>query len=127
MNIRLTSVLVADQDHALTFYTQVLGFIKKTDVPLGEHKWLTVVAPDERNGVELLLEPIAFAPARAYQQALFEAGIPLTIFHVENIEQEYERLLGHGVTFSMPPTPMGPTILAVFADTCGNHLQLVQL
>ncbi|MBF9224263.1 VOC family protein [Hymenobacter ruricola] len=127
MNIRLTSIPVADQAHALTFYTQVLGFVKKTDVPLGEHKWLTVVAPNERDGVELLLEPMSFAPAQTYQQAWFEAGIPAAMFHVEDLQQEYERLLGHGVHFSVLPTAMGAVRLAVLADTCGNYLQLVQL
>ncbi|WP_324680400.1 VOC family protein [Hymenobacter sp. GOD-10R] len=127
MKIRLLSILVAEQEQALTFYTQVLGFIKKTDVPLGEHRWLTVVSPQERDGVELVLEPMAFAPARTYQQALFAAGIPLAAFQVENLQQEYERLVQAGVQFSMPPTQMGAITLAVLDDTCGNHLQLMQL
>jgi predicted enzyme related to lactoylglutathione lyase len=127
MHIRLTSVMVTDQDRALQFYTDVLGFVKKTEVPLGAHKWLTVVAPDDRDGVELLLEPLGFAPARTYQQALFEAGIPLASFSVADVQQEYERLLARGVQFSMPPTVMGPATVAVLDDTCGNHIQLMQI
>lgn len=127
MRIRLTSVFVQDQDKALEFYTNRLGFIKKTEVPLGEHKWLTVVSPEEQDGVELVLEPLAFGPAGEYQQKLFEAGIPATAFHVEDIESEYKRLTSLGVKFSIEPTPMGPVILAVFDDTCGNNIQLLQL
>ncbi|RTQ50928.1 VOC family protein [Hymenobacter gummosus] len=127
MNIKVTSVMVTDQARALQFYTEVLGFVKKTDIPLGEHSWLTVVAPDERDGVELLLEPLGFAPARTYQQALFEAGIPLATFNVADVQREYERLLALGVRFSMPPTPMGAVTLAVLDDTCGNYIQLVQV
>lgn len=126
LHIRLTSITVADQQRALTFYTQVLGFVPKTDVPLGEHRWLTVVAPEERDGVELLLEPLGFAPAQTYQQALFEAGIPVAVFHVDDLPGVYERLQAQGVRFSMPPTLMGPNLLAVLDDTCGNYLQLVQ-
>ena len=127
MKIKVTSLLVEDQEKALTFYTEVLGFVKKTEVPLGEHKWLTVVSNEERDGVELLLEPMAFAPARIYQKALFEAGIPLTAFNVDHIQSEYERLVNLGVVFSMKPTTMGPVTIAVFDDTCGNNIQLVQL
>lgn len=127
MKIGLTSVMVNDQDKALKFYTEVLGFIKKTEVPIGEHKWLTVVSPEARDGVELLLEPMAFAPARVYQQALFEAGIPLTSFQVADVQQEYERLQKLDVQFSMPPTKMGGATVAVFNDTCGNHIQIAQL
>jgi predicted enzyme related to lactoylglutathione lyase len=127
MRIRLTSIPVADQDHALLFYTDVLGFRKKSEAPLGEHKWLTVVAADEREGVELLLEPMAFPPAQQYQRALYEAGIPVAMFHVDSVEQEYERLLQRGVRFSMKPTQMGPVRLAVLDDTCGNYIQLVQM
>jgi predicted enzyme related to lactoylglutathione lyase len=126
MKIRLLSIPVVDQARALQFYTEVLGFVKKTDVPLGEHRWLTVVSPTEQDGVELVLEPLGFAPARVYQQALFEAGIPLTAFHVDDVRREYERLLGLGVQFSMPPTEMGAVTLAVLDDSCGNHIQLVQ-
>lgn len=126
MKIRLLSIPVADQARALQFYTDVLGFVKKTDVPLGEHRWLTVVAPTEQDGVELVLEPLGFAPAREYQQALYAAGIPLTAFHVEDLRHEYARLQELGVRFSMPPTEMGAVTLAVLDDTCGNHIQLVQ-
>jgi len=127
MKITVTSVLVDDQQKALQFYTTILGFVKKRDVPLGEHSWLTVVSKEEQEGVELLLEPMAFAPARVYQRALFEAGIPLTSFSVDDIDKEYERLLGAGVTFSMPPTQMGPVKVAVLDDTCGNNIQLSQM
>lgn len=113
-------------EKALDFYTRVLGFIKKKDVPLGEHRWLTVVSPNEQSGVELLLEPIAFEPARTYQQSLKEAGIPWTSFAVDNIDKEYERLSGSGVEFSMPPTEAGTVKIAILDDTCGNYIQLMQ-
>jgi predicted enzyme related to lactoylglutathione lyase len=127
MKIRLTSVIVNDQEKALKFYTDVLGFVKKTEIPMGEHKWLTVVSGEEQDGVELVLEPIGFDPAKTYQKALFEAGIPLTAFNVDDIQKEYEKLLKSGVVFSMKPTNMGPVILAVFDDTCGNNIQIVQV
>jgi predicted enzyme related to lactoylglutathione lyase len=127
MKIGLTSVLVDDQDKALKFYTEVLGFIKKTEVPMGEHKWLTVVSPEARDGVELVLEPCGFAPAKVYQKALFDAGIPLTSFQVQDVQQEYERMQKLGVKFSMKPTKMGPVTVAVFDDTCGNNIQIAQL
>jgi predicted enzyme related to lactoylglutathione lyase len=127
MRITLASLLVDDQDKALKFYTEILGFIKKTEVPMGKHKWLTVVSKEERDGIELVLEPIAFEPAKVYQQELFKAGIPLTAFNVDDVDKEYERLLNLGVTFSMKPTEMGPTKLAVFSDTCGNNIQVFQI
>ncbi len=127
MKIKLTSLFVKDQDKALSFYTEVLGFIKKTEVPLGEHKWLTVVSKEEQDGVELVLEPMAFAPAAVYQQALYEAGIPATAFNVENVEEEHARLEKLGVAFSVKPTSMGPVKLAVFDDTCGNNIQIIQV
>ncbi|AUD01914.1 VOC family protein [Spirosoma pollinicola] len=127
MKIKLTSVMVDDQAKALAFYTTILGFVKKTDIPMGEHKWLTVVSKDEQDGVELLLEPMSFAPAQTYQKALFDAGIPLTMFTVGDVDKEYERLTTLGVSFSMPPTQMGPVKLVVLDDTCGNHIQLVQM
>lgn len=127
MKIKLTSVLVKDQGKALKFYTEILGFIKKTEVPLGEHKWITVVSPEEQDGAEIVLEPMAFEPAKIYQKALFEAGIPLTAFHVDDINKECERLEKSGVKFSMKPTKMGPVTLAVFDDTCGNNIQIVQV
>ena len=119
--------MVDDQDKALKFYTEVLGFVKKTEIPMGEHKWLTVVSDEERDGVELLLEPMGFEPAKVFQKALFEAGIPWTAFNVDDIQQEYERLQKLGVKFSMTPTKMGPTTLAVFEDTCGNNIQIYQV
>src|SRR6476659_3981862 len=109
MKIKLASVLVDDQEKALKFYTEVLGFIKKTEIPLGKHKWLTVVSKEEQDGVELVLEPIAFEPAKVYQKELFKAGIPFTAFNVDNVDAEYERLTNLGVSFSMKPTQMGPT------------------
>jgi predicted enzyme related to lactoylglutathione lyase len=127
MKIRLTSVMVDDQEKALQFYTGMLGFVKKTEVPLGEHRWLTVVSKEEQDGVELLLEPMGFEPARVFQRALYDAGIPLAAFNVDDIEKEYERLKGLGVKFSMPPTKMGPATLAVLDDTCGNCIQLVEV
>jgi catechol 2,3-dioxygenase-like lactoylglutathione lyase family enzyme len=127
MKIKLSSVVVDDQEKALRFYTGVLGFVKKMEIPMGEHKWLTVVSPEERDGTEVVLEPAAFPPARVYQKALYEAGIPWTAFQVDDIKREYERLLALGVVFSMPPTQMGPTTIAVFADTCGNNIQIYQV
>jgi len=127
MKIKLTSVTVTNQDKALDFYTRILGFLKKRDIPMGEHKWLTVVSDSEPDGVELVLEPLGFAPAVEYQAALFKAGIPVTAFNVDDIEAEYQRLLGLGVEFNMKPTKMGPTILAVFNDTCGNNIQIYQV
>ena len=127
MKIKVTSVMVDDQDKALKFYTEKLGFVKKTEVPLGEHKWLTVVSSEEPDGVEVLLEPMGFAPAKTYQKALKDAGIPLTMFNVDDIQGAYERLEKLGVRFSMKPTQMGPATIAVFDDTCGNNIQLVQV
>jgi len=126
MQIILTSVMVTDQAKALSFYTEILGFVKKTEIPMGEFKWLTVVSPSPPNDVELLLEPMAFAPAKVYQQALFDAGIPCTFFAVTDIQSEYERLQNLGVVFKKKPTPMGPVTIAVFDDTCGNLMQIVQ-
>ena len=127
MTIKVTSVMVSDQDKALAFYTNIFGFVKKTEIPMGEHRWLTVVSKEEQDGVELLLEPMGFAPAKVYQQALYEAGIPLIMFNVKDVRQEYDRLLGLGVQFSIEPTKMGPVTLAVLDDTCGNRIQLVQV
>ena len=127
MKIKVTSVMVDDQDKALKFYTEKLGFLKKKEIPLGEHKWLTVVSREEPDGVELLLEPMGFAPARVFQKALKDAGIPLTMFNVDDIQSEYERLERSGVKFSMKPTQMGPATIAVLDDTCGNNIQLVQV
>ena len=127
MKIKLTSVFVDDQDKALQFYTEALGFVKKLEIPLGEFKWLTVVSPEEPNGVQLLLEPSDNPATQAFKKALVEQGIPLTTFFVDDIQSEYERLRGLGVKFTMPPTAMGPTTMAVFDDTCGNFIQLNQI
>jgi catechol 2,3-dioxygenase-like lactoylglutathione lyase family enzyme len=127
MKIKLLSVMVTDQDQALQFYTGKLGFIKKTEIPMGEHKWLTVVFPEEPDGTEIVLERMALAPARTFQQALKEAGIPATAFEVKDIDCEYDRLLKADVIFSMPPTRMGTVKLAVLDDTCGNNIQLYQI
>jgi catechol 2,3-dioxygenase-like lactoylglutathione lyase family enzyme len=124
MKITLTSVLVDDQRKALHFYTEVLGFQKKWDVPLGEHSWLTVVSPEEPDGVELVLEPDEHPAAKPFKGALVEDGIPFTSFTVSDVGAEYDRLLALGVHFTQPPTDMGPTTTAVFDDTCGNLIQI---
>ena len=126
MRINLTSVMVDDQHRALDFYTNVLGFVKKKDIPAGEARWLTVVSPEGPADVELLLEPAGFPPARTYQKALFDAGIPLTSFAVGDLEREYERMKALGVVFRTGPTRMGPVSVATFEDTCGNLIQLAQ-
>ncbi len=130
MKVKIISIPVLNQEHALTFYTSVLGFIKKLDVPLGgDSRWLTVVSSEEPDGPEVLLEPSPnhFEPAKTYQKALLDAGIPYTQFNVENLQQEYERLTKLGVSFSVVPTEMGTVKIAVFNDTCGNNIQLVQM
>ena len=128
MRINVTSVLVDNQDKALAFYTDVLGFLKKTDIPLGGGaKWLTVVSPDAPDGVELLLEPDAHPAARPFKEALVEDGIPYTSFAVDDVQAEFDRLSGLGVTFVQPPTPMGPVTTAVFDDTCGNLIQIAEV
>jgi catechol 2,3-dioxygenase-like lactoylglutathione lyase family enzyme len=125
MKIHLTSVFVDDQAKAEHFYTQVLGFVKKHDVPVGEtDRWLTVVSPEEPGGTELLLEPAGHPAARAYREALVEDGIPLAQFAVEDVRAEYERLSGLGVRFTQEPLEMGPVTTAVFDDTCGNLIQI---
>lgn len=126
MKIKLTSVPVDDQAKALDFYTRVLGFVKKTDLPAGEFRWLTVVSPETPDGVELLLEPSEKPETQAYKKFLVGLGIPFTAFATDNVQQEYERLQELGVRFTMPPTPMGPTVMAVFDDTCGNLIQIYQ-
>jgi len=126
MKISLTSVMVEDQDKALRFYTEVLGFVKKKDLPLGEFRWLTVVSPEGPDDVELLLEPTGFPASKTYQKALFEAGIPLATFAVTDIQKECERMKALGVVFSLEPTRMGPVTAAVFEDTCGNRIQIYQ-
>ncbi len=126
MKIKLNSVIVQDQQSALQFYTDVLGFTKKVDIPAGEYRWLTVVSPEEPDGAELLLEPNAHPAAATYQRAIFEAGIPLTSFAVDDIEQEYQRLTALGVSFTAKPTDAGSAIIVVFNDTCGNLIQIYQ-
>lgn len=125
ISINLTSVIVDDQAKALEFYTRALGFVKKNDIPMGTARWLTVVSPASAD-IQLLLEPAGFAPARTYQKALFDAGIPLTAFATDDIEQEHERMSRIGVVFRMPPKQAGPVLVALFEDTCGNLIQLVQ-
>lgn len=127
MKIKLTNVFVDDQNKALKFYTEVLGFVKKKDFPVGDFKWLTVASPEEPDGTELLLEPNDNPAARTFQEALFQQGIPSASFAVEDIQQEYERMKKLGVTFHMEPTQTGPTTIAVFDDTCGNLIQLFQV
>jgi catechol 2,3-dioxygenase-like lactoylglutathione lyase family enzyme len=124
MRINVTSVLVDDQDKALRFYTDVLGFVKKTDVPLGEARWLTVVSPEDPQGTELLLEPDGHPAAKPFKQALVEDGIPFTSFAVDDIHKEFERLRGLGVRFTQEPAEMGPVTTAVLDDTCGNLIQI---
>lgn len=126
MRIKLASVMVDDQSRALAFYTDVLGFVKKEDIPMGEFRWLTVTSPEGVEGVELVLEPTAFPPSKAYQKALFEAGIPQTAFLTSEIHDEYARLVARGVKFRSPPQSMGPITTALFEDTCGNLINLVQ-
>ncbi len=127
MKIKVTSVMVDNQDKALKFYTDILGFVKKRDIPLGEARWLTVVSKEEQDGVELLLELMSFAPAKTYQKELFKAGIPFTAFNVVDVDKEYHRLIDLKISFSMKPTQFGPTKLAVFNDTCGNNIQIFQV
>lgn len=126
MKIQLTSVMVDDQQKALTFYTDILGFVKKADIPMGEYRWLTVVSPDGSRSVELLLEPNANPAARAFQKAMYDQGIPAAMFAVGDIQQEYKRMKILGVTFRSAPASMGPVIAAVLDDTCGNFIQLYQ-
>ena len=126
MIINVCSVMVDDQDKALAFYTNVLGFVKKTDIPVGEYSWLTVVSPELPDGVELLLEPDQHPAAKPFKQALVADGIPFTSFAVSDVQAEFERLEALGVKFTQPPTPMGPVTTAVFDDTCGNLIQIAQ-
>jgi catechol 2,3-dioxygenase-like lactoylglutathione lyase family enzyme len=126
MKIVVTSVLVDDQEKALRFYTDVLGFQKKQDVPLGDARWLTVVSRQDPNGVELLLEPDSHPAAGPFKAALVEDGIPFTSFAVDDVRAEFERLTGRGVVFTQEPLAMGPMTTAVFDDTCGNLIQIAQ-
>src|SRR5215510_6160073 len=124
MRIDLSSILVDDQDKALRFYTEVLGFEKKTEIPLGEHRWLTVVSPDEPEGTELVLEPDAHPAAKPFKEALVSDGIPYTSFAVDDVAAEFARLGQLGVRFTQEPAEMGPVTTAVFDDTCGNLIQI---
>ena len=126
MRIKLTSIMVDNQDKALDFYTRVLGFQKKHEFPVGEYKWLTVVSPEAPQDTELSLEPNANPAGKTFQKAMFDQKIPLAAFEVTDIEKEYKRLRGLGVVFISEPTKMGPVTLAVMSDTCGNLIQLYQ-
>jgi catechol 2,3-dioxygenase-like lactoylglutathione lyase family enzyme len=126
MRINVCSVLVDDQDKALRFYTETLGFMKKTEVPLGEARWLTVVSPDDPDGVELVLEPDDHPAAKSFKAALVEDGIPFTSFAVDDVRREFERLSGLGVRFTQEPADMGPVTTAVLDDTCGNLIQIAR-
>jgi catechol 2,3-dioxygenase-like lactoylglutathione lyase family enzyme len=127
VRIYVTSVFVDDQAKALDFYTNVLGFQKKTDIPLGSDSWLTVVSPEQPEGTELLLEPSGHPAVKPYKNALVEDGIPATSFAVNDVRAEFDRLRSNGVRFTQEPTEMGPVTTAVFDDTCGNLIQIVQL
>ncbi|MCB1009884.1 MAG: VOC family protein [Acidobacteria bacterium] len=126
MQLKFISVMVEDQQKALDFYTSVLGFRKMADIPMGPYRWLTVTSPDGLEGVELVLEPLGFAPARTYQQALFEAGIPALALITRDVHADYDRLSALGVAFRGAPRAMGPVTATTFEDSCGNLVQLVQ-
>jgi catechol 2,3-dioxygenase-like lactoylglutathione lyase family enzyme len=126
MRIKLTSIMVDDQDKALRFYTEIFGFVKKHEIPVGEYKWLTVVSPEGPGDLELSLEPNANPAGKTFQEAIFKQGIPIAAFEVDDIEKEFKRLKGLGVAFTQEPTPMGPVTIAVCSDTCGNLVQLYQ-
>jgi catechol 2,3-dioxygenase-like lactoylglutathione lyase family enzyme len=126
MKIVVTSVLVDDQEKALQFYTGMLGFTKKHDIPMGQHRWLTLVSKSDPDGVELLLEPDAHPAAGPFKQALVADGIPFTSFGVDDVQAEYDRLRQAGVHFTQPPVAMGPVTTAVLDDTCGNLIQIAQ-
>ena len=126
MRIKLTSIMVDNQDKALKFYTQIFGFVKKHDIPVGEYRWLTVVSPEGPDDLELSLEPNANPAGKTFQDAIFKQGIPIAAFEVDRMDQEFRRLKELGVMFTQEPTPAGPVIVAVCADTCGNLIQLYQ-
>jgi predicted enzyme related to lactoylglutathione lyase len=126
MKIIVTSLFVQDQEKALEFYSEKLGFVKKADVPVGEYRWITLVSPEDQDGTELLLEPNAHPAAKEYQKKISAEGIPATMFGVADIHNEYKRLLEKGVKFTMEPTKVGEVTIAVFDDTCGNLIQIVQ-
>ncbi|HXU86468.1 MAG TPA: VOC family protein [Verrucomicrobiae bacterium] len=127
MRIHVTSVFVDDQRKALDFYTNTLGFEKKSDIPLGDASWLTVVSPEQPDGTELLLEPSGHPAVKPWKDALVEDGIPAASFAVDDVRAEFDRLQARGVRFTQEPTEMGPVTTAVFDDTCGNLIQIVQL
>jgi catechol 2,3-dioxygenase-like lactoylglutathione lyase family enzyme len=127
VKIALTSVFVDDQEKALRFYTDVLGFVKKNDIPMGEHRWLTVVSPEDPDGVELVLEPGEHPAVGPFKDALVADGIPFTSFSVPDVQQEYDRLTALGVRFTQQPVAMGPVTTAVLDDTCGNLLQIAAM
>lgn len=126
MRIRLTSIFVEDQGRALAFYTDVLGFVRRQDIPVGQYRWLTVTSPEGPEDLELSLEPNANPAARTFQEALLQQGIPVTAFEVDDLGAEYRRLRDRGVVFTREPTDSGPVRIAIFADTCGNLVQLYQ-
>ena len=126
MRIRLSSIFVDDQARALAFYTEVLGFVKRQDIPVGQYRWLTVSSPDGPDELQLSLEPNENPAARTFQEALFQQGIPVTAFEVDDLGAEYRRLRDRGVVFTREPTDSGPVRIAIFADTCGNLVQLYQ-
>jgi catechol 2,3-dioxygenase-like lactoylglutathione lyase family enzyme len=126
MRIKLTSIMVDDQDKALRFYTEVLGFRKKHDIPVGEYRWITVTSPEAPDDLELALEPNANPAGKIFQEAMFSQGIPLAAFEVTDIAGEFARLTAKGVAFTRQPTEAGAVTIAVFADTCGNLIQLYQ-
>ena len=126
MRIKLTSIMVDDQAKALKFYTEIFGFVKKTEIPAGQYRWLTVVSPEAPDGVELSLEPNANPVGKTFQEGLFKQGIPATAFEVSDITAEVKRLKDLGVVFTQDPTAMGPVTIAVCSDTCGNLIQLYQ-
>jgi catechol 2,3-dioxygenase-like lactoylglutathione lyase family enzyme len=126
MQLKFISLMVEDQESALAYYTSVLGFQKMADIPMGQYRWLTVTSPDGIDGVELVLEPLGFPPARVYQRALFEAGIPATALITKDIAADFQRLTARGVKFRGEPKGMGPITAVIFEDTCGNLINLVQ-
>jgi len=126
MRIKLTSVMVDNQDKGLKFYTEVFGFLKKHEIPVGQYRWITVTSPEGRDDLELALEPNANPAGKAFQEAMFKQGIPIAAFEVSDVQGEFKRLKGLGVVFTKEPTQMGPVTIAICADTCGNLVQLYQ-
>ena len=126
MKIIVTSIFVDDQEKALEFYSEILGFVKKHDVPAGEFRWITLVSPNDLDGTELVLEPNNHPAAKEYQKKLYDDGIPATMFGIEDVHQEYERLLKQGVKFTLEPKKVGEVTIAIFDDTCGNLIQIAQ-